>query len=272
MSALLTLQSYVRLSPSVPTVSLHDLWIETFAGQAGYAPPPPGSRGSYHYTKAYYQAHGMDSGGPVKVGGPFGGYATEFEFYRCGLTAVTHANAAMHATIVRQRRMTLMTLVRLCRCRAMYRTNRNNPAMLLMVGLFAIPVVTMVTSVLNGNTGFIRQFRDEGIYMFTQGRYRVNGRDTLMNPFSIRSLDNMVRHSICRASLCLTALAVHLLGIWARQTLNPPAHYPSSFRITVPGLLACMQEDSYIYKSDKYKHLRTNNSQSAPAQDGLLRD
>uniref|UniRef100_A0A7R9V9E1 J domain-containing protein n=1 Tax=Chlamydomonas euryale TaxID=1486919 RepID=A0A7R9V9E1_9CHLO len=167
--------------------NIKDAYDTILKGQAGYAPPPPGSRGSYHYTKAYYQAHGMDSGGPVKVGGPFGGYATEFEFYR-----------------------------------AMYRTNRNNPAMLLMVGLFAIPVVTMVTSVLNGNTGFIRQFRDEGIYMFTQGRYRVNGRDTLMNPFSIRSLDNM--------------------------------------------------EDSYIYKSDKYKHLRTNNSQSAPAQDGLLRD
>ena len=28
--------------------------------------------------------------------------------------------------------------------------------------------------------------------MFTPGRFRVNGKDTIMNPFSIRHLDNIV--------------------------------------------------------------------------------
>lgn len=31
-----------------------------------------------------------------------------------------------------------------------------------------------------------------GIHMFSEGRYRVNGGSTLNNPFSIRSLKNIV--------------------------------------------------------------------------------
>ncbi len=42
------------------------------------------------------------------------------------------------------------------------------------------------------NTTFVQRFKNEGIHMFTPGRYRVNGRDTLQNPFSIRSLDKIV--------------------------------------------------------------------------------
>ncbi|KAG1653580.1 hypothetical protein FOA52_008027 [Chlamydomonas sp. UWO 241] len=164
--------------------SIKDAYDTILKGQAGYAPPPPGTSGSYQYTKAYYHAQGMDAGGPVKVGGPYGGYASEMDFYR-----------------------------------SMYRTNRNNPILLIVAGLFAIPVVSMVTSMLNGHTTFVKQFRDEGIHMFTQGRYRVNGRDTLTNPFSIRSLDNF--------------------------------------------------EESYIYKSDKYAHLRKPKSEEP--EEGSLR-
>mmetsp|Transcript_18649 Transcript_18649/g.40064 ORF Transcript_18649/g.40064 Transcript_18649/m.40064 type:complete len:216 (-) Transcript_18649:50-697(-) len=152
-------------------------------GQAGYAPPPPGTAASSAYAEAWSRAHGMDMGGPPKVGGPFGGYATEFDFYR-----------------------------------SMFRTSRNNPFLLIVTGLLCIPAIATVTSILNGNTAFISRFKNEGIHMFSEGRYKVNGRSTLNNPFSIRSLDNMA--------------------------------------------------DSYIYKSEKYKHLR----KPEPAeQEGELR-
>ena len=39
-------------------------------GQAGYAPPPPGTNPSQQYARAYYRAHApRDFGGPVQVGG-----------------------------------------------------------------------------------------------------------------------------------------------------------------------------------------------------------
>ncbi|GAX79655.1 hypothetical protein CEUSTIGMA_g7096.t1 [Chlamydomonas eustigma] len=150
---------------------IKDAYDSILKGQAGYAPPPPGSNPSYQYARAYYRAQGVDRGGPIQVGGPYGGYATEFDFYR-----------------------------------AMFRTNRNNPLMLILAGLFAIPMISAVTGLLNGNMTFVQRFKNEGIHMFTTGRFRVNGHDTLANPFSIRHLDNM--------------------------------------------------EDSYIYKSEKYAHLR----------------
>lgn len=58
---------------------------------------------------------GIDPEGPVKCGGPFGGYASEGDFYR-----------------------------------SMFRTNRNNPFMLLVGGLLAIPLISMAVSVANG--------------------------------------------------------------------------------------------------------------------------
>ena len=42
------------------------------------------------------------------------------------------------------------------------------------------------------NSSFITRFKNEGIHMFTPGRFRVNGRDTIANPFSIRKLENIV--------------------------------------------------------------------------------
>ena len=42
------------------------------------------------------------------------------------------------------------------------------------------------------NASFIQRFKHEGIHMLTPGRFRVNGRDTIQNPFSIRSLDKIV--------------------------------------------------------------------------------
>ena len=52
---------------------------------------------------------------PPQVGGPFGGYATESEFYR-----------------------------------AMFRTNRNNPLVLIMAGIFAIPIISAITGIMSG--------------------------------------------------------------------------------------------------------------------------
>ena len=76
----------------------------------------------------------------------------------------------------------------------MFRSNRNNPFFLILAGILAIPVISAVTGMVNnhGKNNFIKRFKDEGIHMFTPGRFRVNGRDTIMNPFSIRSLDNIV--------------------------------------------------------------------------------
>lgn len=58
-------------------------------GQAGYNVPPPGSAPNPKHARAYYRAHGMGmefgEGGPIRCGGPFGGYATETDFYRAML-------------------------------------------------------------------------------------------------------------------------------------------------------------------------------------------
>lgn len=141
-------------------------------GQAGYAPPKPGSRPSASSARAWSEAHNVAyEGGPVKVGGPFGGYATEWDFYR-----------------------------------AMFRRGRNNPALIIGGGLLAIPFISLITSVANGETEFIKRFRDEGLNVFSDQRYKVNGRTSVVNPFSIRDLGN--------------------------------------------------EEESYLYKSDKYKNLR----------------
>jgi hypothetical protein len=50
-----------------------------------------------------------------QVGGPFGGYATEREFYR-----------------------------------AMFRTHRNNPLTLILAGILAIPIISAVTGMMSG--------------------------------------------------------------------------------------------------------------------------
>eukprot|EP00798_Chlamydomonas_sp_ICE-L_P013126 gene13126-3446_t len=120
-------------------------------GQAGYAPPPPGTQPNSQYAKAYYRAHGHGTG-PVPCGGPWGGYATELDFYR-----------------------------------SMLHRGRNNPFALIMIGLATIPFISAATSVLTGNTGWILKFRREGIHMFGN-RYKVNGRDTVQNPFAIKTV------------------------------------------------------------------------------------
>ncbi|KXZ45683.1 hypothetical protein GPECTOR_51g668 [Gonium pectorale] len=145
-------------------------------GQAGYNVPPPGSAPNPKYARAYYRAHGMgmDFGewGPVRCGGPFGGFATETDFYR-----------------------------------AMFRTTRNNPFVLIASGLLAIPAISMLVSLGNGDTEWIKQFRDQGLHVFGHESLRANGRDAVgINPFAIRRLEDL--------------------------------------------------HDSYIYKSDKYAHLR----------------
>lgn len=131
-------------------------------GQAGYSVPPPGTAPNAKYSREYYRAHGMGmdfgEGGPVRCGGSFGGYATETDFYR-----------------------------------AMFRTSRNNPFLLIMSGLLAIPCIAFTVSLTNGNTEWIRRFRNEGLHMFGPNALRVNGRDAVggINPFAIRSLHEM---------------------------------------------------------------------------------
>ncbi|MEW5316046.1 MAG: hypothetical protein WDW38_007436 [Sanguina aurantia] len=155
-------------------------------GQAGYSPPPPGTNPSSAYARAYSQAHGgadFDGGGPgapVRMGGPYGGYATERDFYK-----------------------------------AMFRRTRNNPFILIVAGLLMVPGISVIVAVANGNTGFIERFRNEGINMYSQAHYQVNGRTSLNNPFSIGSMDNA--------------------------------------------------KESYIYKSEKFKHLRPDPQNPDPA-------
>ncbi|GLC65123.1 hypothetical protein PLESTF_000249100 [Pleodorina starrii] len=157
-------------------------------GQAGYNVPPPGSRPNAKYARAYYRAHGMGmdfgAGGPIRCGGPFGGFATEWDFYR-----------------------------------AMFRTTRNNPFVLIATGLLAIPAISVLVSLTNGDTAWIRQFRDQGLHMFGHESLKANGRDAVgINPFSIRKLEDM--------------------------------------------------HDSYIFKSEKYAHLRKSMSAAtAPGPD-----
>ncbi|EFJ47841.1 molecular chaperone [Volvox carteri f. nagariensis] len=145
-------------------------------GQAGYNVPPPGSRPNPKYARAYYQAHGMgmDFGerGPVRCGGPYGGFATEWDFYR-----------------------------------AMFRTTRNNPFVLIATGFLAIPAISLFVSAVNGDTDWVKQFRDQGLHVFGQESLKANGRDAVgINPFAIRRLEDI--------------------------------------------------HDSYIYKDEKYAHLR----------------
>nr|QKY15037.1 chaperone protein dnaj 8 (DJA8) [Polytomella parva] len=126
-------------------------------GQAGYAPPPPGTKPSYEFARAYKRAHAEAAeGGPIRCGGPYGGYATEGEFYR-----------------------------------ALMRTSRNNPFTLILTGLALIPAVGIFVSILNGHTQWIDNFKNEGFNMFGHS-YRVNGQRTVnMNPFAIRGLDDI---------------------------------------------------------------------------------
>ncbi|KAG2432662.1 hypothetical protein HYH02_006650 [Chlamydomonas schloesseri] len=156
-------------------------------GQAGYNVPPPGSAPNAKYARAYYRAHGMGmdfgEGGPVRCGGPFGGYATETDFYR-----------------------------------AMFRTTRNNPFVLIVTGLLAIPAISLMVSVTSGDTEWIRRFRDQGLHVFGHDALRANGRAAVgINPFAIRRLEDM--------------------------------------------------HESYIFKNEKYAHLRKGMSASVGGQD-----
>ena len=78
---------HLFLLPQVPPSQLHSLsnYLSDHPhtiGQAGYAPPPPGSGPSYTYANADWQAHGADPGAPPRTGGPFGGYSKERDFYK----------------------------------------------------------------------------------------------------------------------------------------------------------------------------------------------
>lgn len=148
-------------------------------GHAGYNPPPPGTAANAAYARAYYNMHqAAEPGGPVRCGGPYGGFRTEMEFYR-----------------------------------NMFRSTKNHPAFLIVAGLVCIPLVSTVVSLVNGRTTFVERYKNEGIFMFTQNRFKINGRETVRtNPFSIR------------------------------------------------GASGDRENESYIYKSDKFAHLRRANA------------
>lgn len=177
-----------RASAEIRFKEIKSAYDNVLRGQAGYNVPPPGSAPNPKHARAYYRAHGMGmefgEGGPIRCGGPFGGYATETDFYR-----------------------------------AMLRTTRNNPFVLVVTGLMAIPLVSMFVSAVNGDTAWIREFRDKGLHVFGQDALRANGRDAVgINPFAIRRLEDM--------------------------------------------------HESYIYKSEKYAHLRRAHANNgAPGAD-----
>ncbi|MEW5304503.1 MAG: hypothetical protein WDW36_007113 [Sanguina aurantia] len=129
--------------------------------------------------------------------------AEERESFTSQIATLRSAQAHL-ATLFRAR----VPPVRLCR------RTRNNPFILIVAGLLMVPGISVIVAVANGNTGFIERFRNEGINMYSQAHYQVNGRTSLNNPFSIGSMDNA--------------------------------------------------KESYIYKSDKFRHLRPDPQTPTP--------
>lgn len=95
--------------------------------------------------------HGVDPDGPLKCGGPYGGFATEGDFYRSVRVKTEMTQAVrMHPFPASLLAVELRSLSFPMPHRSMYRTNRNNPFFLLVAGLFAIPFVAAATSIANG--------------------------------------------------------------------------------------------------------------------------
>lgn len=115
---------------------IKDAYEILLKSHAGYSPPPPGSKAS-RYPQGSSQASAHE-GGPVRTGGPYGGYRTEYEFYTSG-----------------------------------FRTSRNNPLLLIAMGLIAIPVISTLTGLLTGEATWIQKFRDEGIHGWSESRFKV---------------------------------------------------------------------------------------------------
>lgn len=135
--------------------AIKDAYDQLLKLHAGYSPPPPGSNASRSWPQS--RAAHESGGGPVRSGGPYGGYETEAAFYRSG-----------------------------------FRVSRNNPLLLILVGLVAIPAISTLTGLVTGESDWIKRFRDEGIHGWAESKFRVNGKSTVaLNPYSIRSVDNM---------------------------------------------------------------------------------
>lgn len=173
--------------------------------QAGYAPPPPGTGPSADAHRAWAQAHSRasssgtasSSSGPFGFGGgaseaaaaastkrpitgPFGGYRTEWQFYRALMSG------------------------------------SSNPALLVAASLVVIPAITGVLALANGRyDGFWFRLRSQGIYSFAS------------------------------SSSGSTGIGGGSSGGASRPNQSPYA---------VAGLGDI--ENSYIYKYEKYSHLR----------------
>ena len=133
---------------------------------AGYSPPPPGSSAS-RSSRAWSQSQTAytEGVGPMRSGGPYGGFATEMDFYRSG-----------------------------------FRVSRNNPLLLILCGLVTIPIISTLTGLLTGEADWIQRFRDEGIHGWSESKFRVNGKSTVaLNPYSIKTLDNMAESYIYKS-------------------------------------------------------------------------
>lgn len=121
-------------------------------GQAGYAPPPPGSAASTHAASAYWRAQSADGRVPW---GKYGGYLTEMEFYR-----------------------------------AMGKNSRSNLLLMSLTGLIAIPLVSGITAAIMGGheddgDGFWSRFKEQGIDVFSE-TYSVNGQQAHRSPYQVR--------------------------------------------------------------------------------------
>ncbi len=95
--------------------------------------------------------HGVDAEGPIRCGGPYGGYATEGDFYRWLCLGALAARLAPDLLSSARRDGALAPFGRRAwACRAMFRTTRNNPFALILAGLACIPLVAVAVNIANG--------------------------------------------------------------------------------------------------------------------------
>lgn len=151
-----------RAEAAIKFKSIKDAYDAILRGHAGYSPPPPGSAASAAAADAYsswrvrddfQQSYKYTS---QQRTGPYGGYASELAFYR-----------------------------------AMFRGRGDSPVGLILIGLAAIPLVNAAVSIWNGEVKFVNDVKNQGLNYFSSNQWKVNGRNTAINPYSIRSLDDI---------------------------------------------------------------------------------
>lgn len=97
--------------------------------------------------------------------------------------------------------------------------NQRNPMIFIAASLVVIPAITGILSLVNGRAEWFAKVKNQGINIFSNDFWSVNGRTMRRNPYLVDGLDDM--------------------------------------------------KSSYIYKHEKYKHLRQQyDGDSKPAAAG----